>query len=244
MVSMGWLVDEFVVRWIVSMNWKIVTTMVYFSQFKWLRWSTFSGHPSGRWKYPHRTSHICHLLAPPVFFTAITICKSRLWHLNLFPEQSGACFVFRAKTFLNPVGAVSSHCVLRLQYSKKKLRCVHTTCLRCAPQALRGFAVTEDIHLSQDMSPSTRTNSMNRRDLLMRSGQATPIPLGGNVSEHWAIHCQHFLQYLSDQFSDTGNYESDNYASGTCQQEATTFSRRIVWPRKVWKICWEWSLRS
>ena len=67
MVSMGWLVDEFVVRWIVSMNWKIVTTMVNFSQFNWLRWSTFSGHPSGRWKHPHRTSHICHLLAPPVF---------------------------------------------------------------------------------------------------------------------------------------------------------------------------------
>ena len=40
----------------------------YVLQLKWLRWSTFSGHPSGRWKHPHRTSHICHLLAPPVFF--------------------------------------------------------------------------------------------------------------------------------------------------------------------------------
>ena len=49
-----------------------------------------------------------------------------------------------------------------------------------APQTLSGFVVTEDTHLSQVMSPSS--DSMSRRILLMRNGQATPIPLGGNLS--------------------------------------------------------------
>ena len=50
--------------------------------------------------------------------------------------------------------------------TRKSLR-VHAT--------LRGFCGDRDMHLSQVMSPSP--NSMTRRNLLTRSGQATPIPL-------------------------------------------------------------------
>ena len=190
----------------------------YFSQFKWLRWSTFSGHPSGRWKHPHRTSHICHLLAPPVFFTAITICKSRLWHLHFIPSVVRSLLCVSRKDILESCWcSVIALRIATAVLEEEKLRCVHTTCLRCAPQALRGFAVTEDIHLSQDMSPSTRTNSMNRRDLLMRSGQATPIPQGGNVSRRTLSNSLPALPSIpSDQFSDTGNHESDDCASATC----------------------------
>ena len=38
------------------------------------------------------------------------------------------------------------------------------------------------------MSPNTRTNAMNRRDLPTRNGQATPIPQGGNVSIRTVIN--------------------------------------------------------
>ena len=58
--------------------------------------------------------------------------------------------MLRVQTFLKLVGAVSSSCVLRRQTRKGKSLCVHTTFLHCAPLTLRGFAVTEEIHLSQN----------------------------------------------------------------------------------------------
>ena len=48
---------------------------------------------------------------------------------------------------------------------KERSLCVHTTSPHCALQTLRGFPVTEDIHLSQVTGPGTRTTSMNRKDL-------------------------------------------------------------------------------
>ena len=74
----------------------------------------------------------------------------------------------------------------------------------CAHQTLSGFAVTEDAHLSQNMSPSTNTHSMNRRNLPMRNGQGTPIPLGGSVSRSTMSSSLPTLPSVpSDQLYDT-----------------------------------------
>ena len=55
-------------------------------------------------------------------FSTDDTCRSRLWHFHFALEQSGLCFfVLRAQTYLNPVGAVSSFCVLRRQYSKRNV---------------------------------------------------------------------------------------------------------------------------
>ena len=137
-----------------------------------------------------RTSSFCH---------SNDICKSRLWHSLFIPLQSGLYFVFRAPTFWNPVGAVSSPSVSRRAVLKEESCFVFSTCLHCAPQTLRGFAVTEDIHLSQVMSPST--NSMTQKNLLMRNGQSTPIPQGGRVSGRTMSSSLPALPVvLSDQF--------------------------------------------
>ena len=64
------------------------------------------------------------------------------------------------------------------------------------------FVVTDDVHLSQVVSPST--NSMTRSNLLMRNGQATPIPLGGNLSRSMmSSSLQTRPSVPSDQFYDT-----------------------------------------
>ena len=97
--------------------------------------------------------------------------------------------------------------------------CVRTTLLHCAPQALRGFAVTDDTHLSQVMSPSTRTHSMNREDSLTRSGQATPIPQGGNVSGRTVSNSLPAPPSVpSDHFY---VHESDDCASGSASRSNT-----------------------
>ena len=68
---------------------------------------------------------------------------------------SGLCFVSRAQTFLDSVGVVLSPCVLWRQYPQRKV----VVC-PCHTQTLRTsltpwfFVVTEDMHLSQVMSPS------------------------------------------------------------------------------------------
>ena len=83
-------------------------------------------------------------------------------------------------------------------FGNKSLR-VHTTLMHCAHHSLRGLVITEDIHISQVMSPSTI--SVTRTNFLMRNGQATPAPPGGNLSRSVmssSLH-QHFLQYLGNE---------------------------------------------
>ena len=50
--------------------------------------------------------------------------------------------------------------------------------LHCAHHSLRGLEVTEDIHLFTGDEPNYLAEN-----LLVRSGQATPIPPGGNLSK-------------------------------------------------------------
>ena len=73
--------------------------------------------------------------------------------------------MFLALTVLNPAGAVPSP--LRIADGSTRrgmLLCVHATSPHCAPHTLGGFEVPADIHRSQGMSPSPRTNSMTRRN--------------------------------------------------------------------------------
>ena len=53
----------------------------------------------------------------------------------------------------------------------------------------------------------------------MRSGQATPIPQGGNVSRRTLSTSLPALPSVpSDRFYDTGNHDSDDDAHGICWQ--------------------------
>ena len=90
--------------------------------------------------------------------------------------------MFRAQTFLNPVGAVSSPCALRRQCSERKVVFVYMPHSNTAHLKHSVFWRLQNTYTFQVMSPSTRTHPMHRTDLLMRSGQATPTPQGGNVS--------------------------------------------------------------
>ena len=162
----------------------------YFSQVKWLRWSTISGHPSGRWKH---TDHRCHIF-----------CNSTI----TFVSQDFGIYIFSLSShviadildfFLCSVIALR---VATAVLGKGKLLCVQTTSPTLRTSNTPCFlVVTKDWQFSQVMSPSTRTNSMNRRDLLVRSGQATPSPQGGNV---WRRTMSNSLPALpsvpSDQF--------------------------------------------
>ena len=136
--------------------------------------------------------------------------------LSLSGQVSALCFVHKHSWILLVQCHRLAYCDGRTRWRKVGGVAVpHSYAAHLKP--LRGFAVTEDIHFSQDMSPSTRTKSMNRRDLLVRSGQATPIPQGRNVSRRTLSNSLPALPAIpSDHFSDTGNHESDDSASGTC----------------------------
>ena len=86
MVLMGWLVDEFVVRWIVSMNWKIVTTMVIFHSLSDSDDPRLADNRAGGENTRTAQATFVTFLHLQFFFTAITICKSRLWHLHFIPQ--------------------------------------------------------------------------------------------------------------------------------------------------------------
>ena len=144
--------------------------------------------------------------------TAITFA-SQGFGIFLNPQWSGLCLLF-PRTDLEPCWCS----VIAFDGSARKGRSpwVHTTLLHCAPLALRGFAVTEDLHLSQVMSPCTRTHSMNREDSLTRSGQATPIPQGGNVSRRTTSNSLPAPPSVpSDHIYD---HESDHCASGSASR--------------------------
>ena len=79
---------------------------------------------------------------------------------------------------------------------------VHTTPIQCTASALRGALVAEDIHPFTGCDPKHK--SMARRNLLMRTGQATPIPMGGNLSRGMmSSSLPALLSVPSDPFYDT-----------------------------------------
>ena len=130
-------------------------------------------------KHPQRTNFILSSCISCFFLSKQfdIVLKSRLWHLLLaFSGQASAlCFADRHSWTL----LVQCHRLADCDGStqQKESLCVHTTFLHGAHQTLRGFAVTEDVHHSQVLSPSTNTCSMYRRNIIMRSGQVTTILL-------------------------------------------------------------------
>ena len=222
----------------------------YFLQFEWLRWSTFSGHPSGRWKHPRRTSHI---------FVTFLHLQSFSQQLQFVSPDFGICFlslsskvpwfVFRAQAFLNRSLLVQCHpsCALRRQYSEKKsCWCVRTTFQRCAPQATPWFCgyrrrtpfTRYEPKYENKLDESKRFTNEKRSSHADSSGRKC---LKKNTEQLTASTS--FNTYRSILWHYV-NHESDDCASGTCQQGATTCSRRIVWTRKVWKNILRMSLGS
>ena len=111
--------------------------------------------------------------------------------------------------------------------------CVHTTFLHCAHQTLRGFAVTEDVHLSQVMNPKYKHKFDESKNLLMRNGQANADSSGRkSVKKHdeQFTSSTHFRWCVRHD----GDHESDDSASGICQQEATQCGRTVR-IRRMWK---------
>ena len=131
----------------------------------------------------------CRFPAPPCLCYSNNVCKSRLWHSQFILRHSALYFVFLAQTFWNPVGAVSSPCALRRQYSKRKVVVcpyhIPTLCTSDTPWCCEDRTTYT---LAQVVSPSASTNSMNRRDFLVRSGQATPISQGGIGTQRTRSH--------------------------------------------------------
>ena len=84
-------------------------------------------------------------------------------------------------------------------------------------------------HFPQVMSPSTNTNSMNRRNLRMRSDHATPIPMEVNK-----FTSSTFFSSSRSVLPHRGHYESDDNACRICWQKGT-LCRCIVSTRRIWK---------
>ena len=150
-------------------------------------------------KHPDR---ICHLPAALVFCHNNNILSVKTVAFAFYPSVVRSLLYVSRTDILEPVGAVSSPCALRRQYSERNIvvyPCRNPT-LRTSntPWFLR---VTEGTDLSQVMSTSTRTKSMNPRDLLARNGQATPMSHGGLVSRRTTSNSLPVLpSVLSNQF--------------------------------------------
>ena len=123
-VSMGWLVGEFVVGQIVGLERISPRSKKMIHQRRTPGWGVII------------PSFLAHAFSS---YIHSNISWSRLWHLFS---------VFAAQTFL----VLCDWCIavaLRIATAVlgKKSRCVHTTIIHCAHHSLRGFVATEDIHL-------------------------------------------------------------------------------------------------
>ena len=83
----------------------------------------------------------------------------------------------------------------------KKSLCVHTTFLHCAHETLSGFCGYRRHELFTWCEPKHKFDES--KNVLMRSGQATPIPLGGNLSRSMMINSLPALPTPSDDLYDT-----------------------------------------
>ena len=166
------------------------------------------------------TSSFCH---------SNNICESRLWHLHFIPQLSVLCVVFCAQTFLNLVGAVSSPCGLRRQYSHWKvvvcpyhfstLRISNTPwCCGCMRHTL--FTVYEQIRWIEEIC-WWETVKPHRF-------------LRGPQENQWAVHFQHFLQYFQISFMTLWKSRSRRLCKWNLPAVGNTPCRRRR-TRRIWK---------
>ena len=247
-VSMWRLVYEIVVGWSLGNGLTDSHHDGYFPQLEWLRWSTMSGHPSGLWKHAHRTNHMCHLLAPPVLVTAITMCKSRLWHLHFLLLWSGLCALcFAHRHSWNLVGAVASPVrgATAVFGEEKLLVCpCHVPTLRTSSPPwfcgyrrhtrVTGYEPRCENQLGESMrftneKRSSHADFSGRRWLKKNNGEFT---------------CQHFFQYL--QLSLMTSWWSRIrrlMQLKSCQQGGNSHAEDALYgPGRYEKISWEWVL--
>ena len=104
------------------------------------------------------TSNFCHRNF--IFF------KSRFWHLQLILQLSSLCFCVSRTYMLGFCWCrVLSPCVLRRQYSEEEVvACPHHFPTVHTSHTPWFCGYRRQTHLSQVMSPSSRTNSMDRRN--------------------------------------------------------------------------------
>ena len=152
---MGWLVNEFVVAQIVTMA-RINPRLLLAKS-----WSASDDPPKvdtkvgGENTHPAQTAFLFMHTLSLVAFTAVNLLVKTL-ALFLPTIVQVPAFVLAAHRHSYSVSDdVLSLNVLQRQYSEKKPLCVQTTLIHCAHHSLRRFVVTEDIHLSQVMRPST-----------------------------------------------------------------------------------------
>ena len=171
---------------------------------------------------PHKPqlSHSCTATA----FVSQDFC---ICILSLRSQVSALCFAHRHSGIL----VVQCH---RFAYCDASTRNKESRCASIsssyALQTFRRCAATEDIHLSQVMSPSTRTNSINRRNLLVRNGQATPILQGGNVSRRLMSSS---LPALPAVLLDYDIMEITNPTTMQVESASGDNSMQIVWTSRI-----------
>ena len=116
-------------------------------------------------------------------------------------QPSGVRSLLYAPLILDAVGTVLSPCVLRRQYSEEN-HCVsipHSYTARIKHSVV--FCGYRRHELFTRCEP--KYNFDESKNVLMRSGQATPIPLGGNLSESMMINSLPALPTPSDDLYDT-----------------------------------------
>ena len=145
------------------------------------------------------TPHKPHLSSCTSSFCHSNIVLAKTFGFGHLP--SGVRSLLYAPTILVAVGTVLSPCVLRRQYSEEN-HCVsipHSYTARIKHSVV--FTVTEDMNSSPRCEP--KYNFDESKNVLMRSGQATPIPLGGNLSRSMMINSLPALPTPSDDLYDT-----------------------------------------
>ena len=232
----GWWANSW---WDESCQWtERVSPRWLFSQFKWLRWSTFSGHPSGRWKHPHRTSPHLSPSCTSSFITAITFVSQDfgICILSLSGQVSALCFV-RKDILESCWCSVIALRIVTAVLGEEKLLCVHTAFLRCAPQATQwfcGYRKTYTFHkIWAQVREQTRwIEEIYKWEAVKPRRFLREECLKKNTEQ---LTASTSFNTFRSVFWHYGNHESDDCASATCQQGATTCSRRIVRTRKLWK---------
>ena len=174
---------------------------------------------------------MCHFPAPPVFVTATSFVSQDfgICFFILSAEVSALCFTHRHSCLL----LVQCH-RLRRQHSERNVvvcpfHTPHTAHLKHSV-VLTG---TGHMRLSQGTSPSTNATSMNREDLLMRSGQVTPILQEGNVSRRTTSNSLPALPSVpSDHLYETVELTNPTTMQVDLLAGATPCRRRVVWTRR------------
>ena len=160
--------------------------------------------------------------AAPVFLHLLIFC-----HSNNLSIQDLA-FVFSICRTLGFCWGMSPCAVRRPHSEERKSLCVHTTFLHCAHQTLRGFAYKHKFDGS--------------KNLLMRNGQANADSSG------WTSLKKHDEQFTSSTHfrwcvRHDGDHESDNSASGICQQEWNPMRTHCVDQEDMKTSSSEWHLK-